>query len=91
MATKWKRYRFREDSGDYRPVVFVKAYPWWCSGYAGDSAIIVAFLPADQDLAKYWPTAYGVEVLDEEASGPTFTSRFAKPDYYDANDTTEHR
>lgn len=88
-AASWIRYRFREDSGDFRPVVFVKAYPWWCSGYAGDSAIIVAYLPAGKDLKAYWPEAYGVEVLNESATGPIFTSRFPKPDYYDPSDETE--
>lgn len=90
MTTNWMRYRFREDSGDFRPIVFVKAYPWWCSGYAGDSAIIVAYLPAGKDLKTHWPDAYGIEV-DSAPDGPKFTDRFARPAWYDPNDEQEQR
>ena len=50
----WKRYRFETRStDDYRPLVFDPRYPWWCTGYGDESAVIVAYLPSSEDLKKY--------------------------------------
>jgi len=80
---KWKRYRFYTRAvDDPRPLVFNPAYPWWCSGYAGDGsyAIIVAYLPANEVLEKYWDDAFDVDYTNEEAI--TFSDRFPQPEYY---------
>jgi hypothetical protein len=87
----WRRYRFRTKSvDDERPIIFNRAYPWWCSGYGlggtinepgYDSAIIIAFLPSNEDLKKYWPDAYEVEYTEHETI--EFSDRFPKPSYYE--------
>jgi hypothetical protein len=77
----WKRYRFYTKSvDDYRPLVFNPKYPWWCSGYADDAAVIVAYLPADEDLLKYWDDAFDIDYTEEDKI--KFSDRFAKPEYY---------
>jgi len=78
----WKRYRFRTKAlDDYRPLIFNPKYPWWCSGTGEDHAVIIAYLPADEDLLKYWDDAYDVDVEDREEI--VFTSRFSKPSYFE--------
>jgi len=78
----WKRYRFRTKAlDDYRPLIFNPKYPWWCSGTGEDHAVIIAYLPADEDLLKYWDDAYDVDVEDREEI--VFTSRFPKPSYFE--------
>ena len=80
---KWRRYRFETASvDDYRPLVFNHKYPWWCSGYYGDmsKAIIIAYLPEDEDLKKYWDDADNIEFTEEAEI--TFSDRFTKPDYF---------
>ena len=80
----WKRYRFKTYAvEDYRPLVFNPKYPWWCSGFGGDMghAVIVAYLPPDEDLLKYWDDAFDVDVEDREEI--TFTDRFPQPAYFE--------
>jgi hypothetical protein len=83
---KWKRYRFYTHAvDDHRPLVFNPKYPWWCSGSGGEDEgafdVIVAYLPADEDLLKYWDDAYDVDF--DEKDEITFSDRFAKPDYFE--------
>jgi hypothetical protein len=85
---EWKRYRFKTKSvDDYRPLIFNPKYPWWCSGYTmntqfeADSAIIIAYIPAEEDLKKYWDDAFDID--SEESGPPEFSDRFQKPDYYE--------
>lgn len=80
----WKRYRFRTKStDDCRPLVFNPKYPWWLSGYDGsftnDYAVIIAYLPIDEDLFKYWDDAYDIDSTTEDKI--VFTDRFPRPDY----------
>ena len=82
---KWRRYRFKTYSvEDYRPLIFNKKYPWWCTGQGenseGEFAIIVAYLPSDVDFFKYWDDAFDVVFTEEEKI--IFTSRFPKPKYF---------
>ena len=82
---QWRRYRFYTKAvDDPRPLVFNPAYPWWRSGYAGDgsSATIVAYLPANEPLDRYWDDAFDVDYTIEETI--TFSDRFPKPAYYAA-------
>lgn len=81
----WKRYRFKTYAvEDNRPLVFNPKYPWWCSGYGennnGEFAIIIAYLPPDEDLKKYWDDAFDIDCDDVDEI--TFTSRFPKPNYF---------
>jgi hypothetical protein len=79
---KWKRHRFTTKSKDFRPIVFNPSYPWWKSGETGREgyAIIVAYLPADEPLDRYWDDAF--DRTEQACSGPSFTDRFPAPDYY---------
>lgn len=78
----WIRYRFYTRADDYRPIIFNPAYPWWCSGEAGDGSysVIVAYLPKDEPLERYWDDAF--EITEDECEAITFSSRFPQPEYY---------
>lgn len=77
----WKRYRFYTHAiEDYRPLIFNPKYPWWCSGYKDDCAIIVAYLPKDEDLFKYWDDAYDIDFTEHKSI--EFSGRFPKPEYF---------
>lgn len=80
---KWKRYRFLTSSvDDYRPLIFNPKFPWWCSGYRGDmsKAIIIAYLPHDEALDKYWDDAEEIEFTEHDEI--SFSGRFPKPAYF---------
>ena len=79
----WKRYRFKTYAvSDNRPLIFNPKYPWWCSGYGGDMeySVIVAFLPKNEDLLKYWDDAFDIDFTEEKSI--TFSDRFPKPEYF---------
>lgn len=79
---KWIRYRFYTKSvDDYRPLVFNPKYPYWCSAEGDDFAVIIAYLPPDEDIYKYWDDAYNIDQTEE--SEIVFTDRFPKPEYYE--------
>ena len=79
---KWKRYRFYTYAiNDHRPLIFNPKYPWWCSGYGEGYDVIIAYLPAGDDLLKYWDDAYEIDF--EEKDEITFSDRFSKPDYFE--------
>ena len=81
---KYKKYRFKTKSiEDYRPLLDMKDIqcPWWCSGEGEDYAIIICYLPADEDLFKYWDDAYDIDV--EDADEIIYTDRFKKPGWID--------
>ena len=80
----WKRYRLCTRSvEDERPLIFNERYPWWCTGYGEDSqseyAVIVVYLPENEDVYKYWDDAFNIDF--EEREDFTFTSRFPKPEW----------
>lgn len=92
---QWLRYRFSTKSEDPRPLIFNPSYPWWVSGYGGYGGmsntgdewidddiytIIIAFLPADEDLKKYWDDAYNIDFTEQDSI--TFSERFPKPEYF---------
>lgn len=82
---KWKRYRLKSYAvEDYRPLIFNEKYPWWCSG-SGDSSdgeyvVIVAYLPNDEDILKYWDDAFEIDYTEEDEI--IFSGRFPKPEYF---------
>jgi len=77
----WRRYRlYTKSIDDYHPIIFNPKYPWWCSGFGEDYAVIVAYLPEDEELSKYWDDAYNIDFTEHDEI--KFTDRFPKPDYY---------
>lgn len=77
----WKRYRFKTRAiHDKRPLIFNPRYAWWCSADGEDFTIIIAYLPSDEDLKKYWDDAYDIDFTEETEI--TFTSRFPKLDWF---------
>ena len=85
-----KRYRFRTKSvEDFRPLIDLATIkmPYWCTGYGlngdfeDDNAIIVCYLPEDEDLFKYWDDAYDIE--SEVVDTIKYSDRFPKPDWCD--------
>lgn len=78
---KWKRYRLKTNSvSDSRPLVFNPSYPFWESGFNDDHAVMIAWLPAEEDLYKYWDDAFDVEFTEHDEI--TFSDRFPQPKYY---------
>lgn len=76
----WIKYRFKTKSiNDWRPLIFNPEYPFWCSGYGDDYAIIIMYLPKDEDIYKYYDDAYDIDIEEKEIE---FSDRFPKPDYY---------
>lgn len=84
------RYRFKTKSvHDPRPLIDMASIkmPWWCTGYSyGDaadveSAIIVCYLPEDENLNNYWDDAYDVD--EEFTDTIRYTDRFPKPVWCD--------
>jgi hypothetical protein len=79
-GTPWIRYRFYVE-GDYRPVVFNTAFPYWCTGDDSQGrSVVVAYLPRSERLAKYWDNAE--EVSAQDAAKIEFTDRFPRPRWY---------
>jgi hypothetical protein len=76
----WIRYRFHTDQNDYRPVKWPAVGPYWCTGYAADSAVVVAYLPKDANLKEFWPDASRID--EEPRAELTFTERFPKPSWW---------
>ncbi len=84
MQSNLRRYRFKTKSvEDFRPLIDMAEIqmPWWCTGSAMDDSymIIVCYLPADEDLKKYWDDAFDVEY--DECDEIIYTSRFTKPEW----------
>lgn len=78
----WRRYRFTTRFvDDYRPLIFNPKYPFWCSGYGDETATIIAWLPADEDLLKYWDDADDIDYT--EHSEIKFSDRFPRPSYFE--------
>lgn len=82
---KWKRYKFITYSWqDYRPIVFNPHYPWWKVDVGfntkGTYIVIVAYLPLDEPLNKYWDDAEDIEV--EERDEITFNDLYPKSNFH---------
>lgn len=81
MEKKWIRYRFSTKLvNDWRPLIYNPQYPSWCSGYGEDSAVIIAYLPEEEDIYKYWDDAYDIESTEHDKI--EFSDRFPKPKEY---------
>ena len=86
------RYRFKTWSADDpRPLIDLAPIkmPWWCTGIGfarhetkpddDEYAVIVCYLPKDEDLKKYWDDAFDIEA--EEREEIIYTDRFPKPEW----------
>lgn len=82
------RYRFKTKSvDDPRPLKDLKpiGMPFWISGYSSDkdfnlsAAIIICYLPKNENLKDYWDDAFEIEA--QECSEITYTDRFPKPEW----------
>jgi hypothetical protein len=76
----WKRYRFQANLEDPRPVIFPPPGPWWCTGTSDAYSTVVAYLPVDVDLKKYWPEAEDITYTDYDDI--VYSDRFPKPSWY---------
>ncbi|HEY6797030.1 MAG TPA: hypothetical protein VI248_20345 [Kineosporiaceae bacterium] len=76
----WVRARFHAELDDYRPVRWPPPGPYWCTGYGEDYSVVVAYLRPGDEVTAWWPEASEVEVKEFDAI--TFTSRFARPDWW---------
>ena len=77
------RYRFKtRNVEDFRPLIFMAQYPWWCTGGDLDSeyATIVCYLPENVSLELYWDDAFDID--KKENVKIEFSDRMPKPDWY---------
>lgn len=80
----WDRLRFLANEDDPRPVIWPPLGPWWCSGYSGDFATVIAYVPhktSRKELRKYWPEAKDIECTHEDEP-IEYSDRFPKPDWW---------
>jgi hypothetical protein len=73
---------FKDNGGDYRPITFPPPHPYWCSGESDTHHIIVAYADNEDQIRVYWPEA--VDIDSEEVDEYLFTSRFPKPEWFNA-------
>lgn len=77
---RWIRSRFHANLDDYRPATWPPPGPYWRTGFGEDFSVVVAYLRPGDEVTAWWPEASGVDA--EECEGITFTSRFARPDWW---------
>lgn len=77
------RARFKTNSEDCRPLKVSDKFPWWCTGYDDDNAIIVAYEKDLKSLSNRWPEIehYIDDVEFDIVNEIKYSSRFPKPDY----------
>jgi hypothetical protein len=74
----WRKYRFYVNkTSDIPPKIVNPRFPWWCVAKNEHNALIVAYLPPEENIYKYWATAYNVEYDVKDKI--EFTERFQKP------------
>jgi uncharacterized protein YukE len=78
---KYERIRFYTTHQDSRPVIYPAPGPWWESGYDENNRIVVAYFPTDYNIKDYWPEAYDIHVIEEDAH-IEYSSRFPKPSWW---------
>ncbi len=71
----WLKYKFKTQLiNDIGPQIVNPQFPWWYSrsgkNTTGEFIIIVAFLPANENIFNYWADAYDIET--EEVDGNLF-------------------
>ncbi len=76
------RCRFHANEDDYRPVNWPIKHPYWCSGYGDEHSIVVAYADDEAEIMLNWPEATNLD--SEEVDQYSFTDRFPKPSWFDA-------
>lgn len=80
-----KRIRFtvnkKEVKDDYRPVIFMTKYPFWCSGENDTDFILIGYADSEEQVMTQWPEAKEIEVLADDCQ-VEFSSRFPRPSWY---------
>lgn len=76
------RVRFHANPDDYRPINWPVKHPYWCTGYGDDYSIVVAYADDEAEILANWPEATHIDA--EQVDGYNFTSRFPKPDWFNA-------
>ena len=81
---KFIRYRFKTRSvNDFRPLEDLAEIqmPWWCTGESDDGSYmtIVCYLPAGENLLRYWDDAFDIDA--DERNEISYTERFPKPSW----------
>ena len=74
------RIRFNVTNEDFRPVNWPLAYPYWCSGFDSDGAILISYCDNAEYIFCNWPEAINLQI--EEVAGYQFTDRFPKPEWF---------
>lgn len=77
-AALWLRARFK--TSDARPAKWPPPGPSWCTGYAGDHEVVVAYVRSIEQVTEFWPDAVEIEHTEEAAI--QFSDRFPKPDWF---------
>lgn len=75
------RVRFHANAQDPRPIKWPVKLPYWITGYGDDYAIVVAYVDNIEEITELWPEATNLDA--EQRDNITFTSRFAKPSWWD--------
>jgi len=80
---KWKRYQFSTKLvGECNPLISNPQFPWWVSGTGSDSdcdfTVIVAYLPHNDPIYRYWNDAFDIAFTREDEIN--FSDRYPKPD-----------
>jgi hypothetical protein len=79
-SAAWRRWRFKANPDDPRPIRWPAHGPWWCTGYNDEHSIVVAYLPPDVPVEESWPEAEDAEFTEEDEI--RFTSRFPRPSWW---------
>jgi len=77
------RARFEANEDDPRPIKWPYPHPYWHTGQSETHSIIVAYADNEDQIKEYWPEAINIDSTDEGEY--TFTDRFAKPVWFEAN------
>lgn len=65
---------------DYRVAEWPPPGPYWCSGYnSDDHPYVIAFVPDEATLLRYWPEAEDIDA--EPVESIDYTSRFPRPEW----------
>ena len=81
----WIRARFHANSEDFRPIKWPPVGPYWCTGESGDGSysIIIAYVEREDQIKEFWPESTDIDASEHEEI--TFTDRFQKPDWWNAD------
>lgn len=75
-----KRFRFKVNPDDPRPVVWPIKHPYWCTGGNDDHSIVVAYEDSVEEIKRLWPDAEDIDEVD--AKEYSFSTRFPKPAWW---------